>query len=131
MRIVYLILGLLCIGLGAIGVVLPILPTTPFLMLAVFFLARSSERLHTWFLGTKLYERHLKSFVQKRAMTKKTKLSIMTMVTAVMVFAFVMMRRVPAAQMILLVVWIAHIWYFLFRIKTERENKTAEQETAK
>ena len=128
MRIICIILGFLCMGLGAVGVILPILPTTPFLMLSVFFFARSSKKLHDWFLETKWYQRHLRSFVEQRAMTKKTKLSVMATVTVVMGFAFIMMQSVPAARMILVFVWTAHVWYFVFRIKTVGNISTVAKE---
>ena len=51
MRIVWLLLGLICVALAIIGVVLPLLPTVPFLLLAAFCFARSSERLHYWLLS--------------------------------------------------------------------------------
>lgn len=51
MRVIWAGLGLLCIALAMIGVVLPLLPTVPFLLLAAFFFARSSERLHNWLLS--------------------------------------------------------------------------------
>ena len=60
-------------GLGAVGAVLPLLPAFPFLLLAAFCFARSSERLDGWFKGTKLYKENQESFVQGNGMTKKTK----------------------------------------------------------
>ena len=50
MRYLWAMLGLVCVGVGLIGVVLPILPTVPFMLLAAFFFARSSERLHNWLI---------------------------------------------------------------------------------
>lgn len=50
-RGVYLAAGLLCLALGVIGLFLPIMPTTVFILLAAFFFARSSERLHSWIVG--------------------------------------------------------------------------------
>ena len=126
MKYVYMILGFLTLGLGAVGTVLPFLPTTPLLLLSAFCFARSSERLNNWFKGTKLYKDNLESFVQGKGMTKAAKLRIMTMVTILMAVGFVMMRNVPIARMVLVGVWIAHIIIFVFGIKTA-EDTTTEQ----
>ncbi len=116
----FIILGCLCLTLGTVGVFIPILPTTPFYLLTVFFFANSSERLHSWFLGTKVYEKHFASFVRGKGMLVKTKVSIMVTVTLLMGFGFFMMFRkeiwVPCV--ILAIVWMAHVYCFIFRIKT-------------
>ena len=70
---IYICIGLVAFALGAIGVILPILPTTPFLLLASFCFAKGSERFNTWFINTKVYKKHLESFVKERAMTLKQK----------------------------------------------------------
>lgn len=51
MQYLFAALGLFCVGLAMLGVFLPLLPTVPFLLLAAFFFARSSERLHHWLLS--------------------------------------------------------------------------------
>ena len=63
-KIFWIVLGFLCLGFGTIGIVLPILPTVPFYMATLFCFAKSSERLHSWFIGTQLYKKHLDSFVR-------------------------------------------------------------------
>lgn len=118
LRIVWVAAGFLCLVCGTIGVVLPILPTVPFYMATVFCFTKSSKRLHDWFIGTKLYKKHLESFVEKKEMTLKTKLSIMSTVTIVMAIGFVMMDSVPVGRICLGIVWVGHVLYFAFRIKT-------------
>ena len=102
------------------GVFLPILPTTPFYLLTVFFFANSSQKLHDWFLGTELYHKHLESFVKDRGMMRSTKVSIIITVTLLMGFIFFMMARkgLWISCVILVIVWLAHILYFLLRVKT-------------
>jgi len=129
-RILFASLGLICFGLGTVGVFLPVLPTTPFYLATLFFFANSSERLHTWFLGTKLYKKHLESFVQHRGMMLSTKLSIIVTVTLLMGFGIFMMARkgVWIPCILLAVVWVCHILYFIFRVKTiPREELSAAE----
>ena len=64
MKIFLAILGCAAFVLGVVGIFVPLLPTTPFLLLAALGFAQSSERLHTWFTGTKLYKNNLESYVR-------------------------------------------------------------------
>lgn len=111
-------LGFFSLGIGAVGAVLPFLPTFPFLMLTLFCFGKSSEKLHTWFMGTKLYKNNLESYVANRSMTVRTKAAIMISVTLVMILGFIMMNRVPVARIVLVFVWLFHVIYFVFRVKT-------------
>lgn len=128
-RLVFLILGLLCLTLGTIGVFLPILPTVPFYLATVFCFSQSSQKLHDWFIGTELYKKHLQSFVEKKGMLMKTKVSIITTVTLLMGFGVFMMARkgiwVPC--IIIAVVWVCHVIYFVFGVKTIRTDDSAEK----
>ncbi len=117
-KFVYMALGFLALGLGAVGTVLPILPTVPFLMLAAFCFGKSSEKLSSWFKGTKLYKNNLETFVKGEGMTMKTKLRIVITVTVIMAIGFVMMSSVPVGRAVLAVVWVCHLLYFFVKVKT-------------
>ena len=96
MRILYIVLAFLFMGLGIIGVALPILPTAPFLLLAAFFFAKGSQKFHNWFISTKLYKKHLESFVKSKAMTLKSKLSILIPVSIMLIIAFIFVNNLHA-----------------------------------
>lgn len=117
-RMLYLVTGILAGVLGTIGIFLPILPTVPLYLLAAFCFARSSEKLHTWFTGTKLYRENLESYAQGQGMTRRTKVRIMATTTVVMTAGFVMMDQLLAARVLLACVWLFHVLYFGFRVKT-------------
>lgn len=120
-KILFIVLGCIGLGLGAVGAVVPLLPAFPFLLLAAYSFARSSERLHSWFINTKLYKNNLESYVKGKGMTKRTKVRIMITVTVLMTFGFVMMHQVPVGRIVLAAVWLFHIFYFVFGVKTLRE----------
>lgn len=115
-KILYIFIGCISLGLGIIGVILPILPTVPFVLLAAFCFARSSERLDGWFKNTKLYrENNIKN-----GMTKQVKIRIMCSVSLLMSIGFIMMglKGIVIGNIVLLIVWIFHMAYFTFGVKT-------------
>lgn len=118
----YLILAFLFFGIGAVGVIIPILPTTPFLLLASFFFAKGSEKFHRWFLSTKLYQKHLESFINNRAMTLKTKLSILLPVSAMLLITFYFVNQIHARIFIAAVI-VFKYYYFTFHIKTIKDDR--------
>ena len=122
-----LFVGLGCVGLalGAVGAVVPLIPAFPFLLLAAFSFARSSERLHAWFTGTRLYRDNLESYVAGQGMTRRAKVRIMVTVTLLMSVGFVMMHVVPVGRVVLACVWAFHILYFCLGVKTRPERAEA------
>ena len=114
-KILYMIIGCLSLVLGIVGVILPILPTVPFVLLAAFCFAKSSERLDGWFRNTKLYKENN----MKNGMTKQAKIRIMCSVTLLMSIGFIMMglKGIVVGNIVLLIVWIFHMAYFTFGVK--------------
>ena len=129
-KALYIALGCLSLGIGSLGAVLPLLPAFPFLLLAAFCFGRSSEKLHTWFIGTKLYKDNLESYIQGKGMTKKTKVRIMVTVTLLMSIGFVMMHQVTLGRIVLACVWIFHIVYFIFGVRTLKPDQTPDTMSA-
>ncbi|AEM22892.1 conserved hypothetical protein [Brachyspira intermedia PWS/A] len=128
MRILFICLGFIFVGIGAVGIVVPILPTTPFLLLASFFFAKGSKRFHDWFMSTKLYKKYLESFVKSRAMTLKAKLTILLPVSAMLIVTFIFVNNLHA-RIVLVILFIAKYVYFFTQIRTIKEGEeTAELE---
>lgn len=117
-KMLYIAAGCTGLALGAVGAVLPLLPAFPFLLFAAFCFGRSSERLNNWFVNTKLYKNNLESYVKGNGMSFKTKIRIMITVTILMSIGFIMMNNILAGRIVLALVWVFHILYFLFGVKT-------------
>ncbi|HHC5246870.1 TPA: YbaN family protein, partial [Staphylococcus aureus] len=62
MRLILIVIGLIFTALGIAGAVLPLLPTTPFLLVAVFCFARSSDRFYNWLINQKIYKEYVENF---------------------------------------------------------------------
>ena len=126
-KILYMILGCAGAGLGAVGAVVPMLPTFPFLMLAAYCFARSSKKLDRWFRNTKLYKDNLADLTAGKGMTRKAKIRVMVTVTLLMGVGFMMMgaKGIVTGYAVLGCVWVLHLVYFIFGIKTISTTEAA------
>jgi uncharacterized membrane protein YbaN (DUF454 family) len=73
-KALWLAIGFICLGLGAIGMVLPILPTTPFLLAAAACFCKSSTRMYDWLLGNKWFGEYIKNYREGRGLPMRTKI---------------------------------------------------------
>ena len=103
-----------------VGVSIPLIPTTPFLLIAAFCFARASEKINNWFKNTKIYKNNLESLANHEGMTVKSKVKTLSMVTALLIIALIMMRNVEYAIFIIGTVWLGHIIVFTFFVKTKK-----------
>ncbi|MCB6994139.1 YbaN family protein [bacterium 210820-DFI.6.37] len=115
-------LAFLCVAIGAVGIVLPFLPTTPFFILAAALFAKGSARFHRWFLSTSLYKKHLDDLVRTKAMTKKSKCSVLASITVLLTIGF-FLSPIWHAKVVIVIVALAHYYVFLFRIRTITEEE--------
>lgn len=122
MKVLYLFLGYLGLVLGFVGAIVPVLPAFPFLVLAAFGFSRGSDKLHTWFINTKLYKDNLKSFLEGRGMTVAAKIRVLTTISLVFLLGILFMGRIPWVQILLGVIWVGHILLFVFGIKTIKDE---------
>lgn len=118
-KALFVAFGCVATALAVLAAFVPVLPSTPFVALAVFCFARSSKRLHARIIGSKLYRDNLESFVRTRGMTRRTKVRILAISAAAMaVSAAVFLRDVPVAQVALAVTWCCQAAYFAKGIRT-------------
>ncbi|MCW6109493.1 YbaN family protein [Clostridium sporogenes] len=118
-KVLLLIIGFISLGLGVIGVFLPILPTVPFLLLSSFCFIKSSKRISIWFENTNIYKKHVRSFKENKAMTLKTKLSILIPVYVMLITLF-FMKDILAMRIAIVVLLVVKTIAFI-KIKTLKE----------
>ncbi|MBS5934481.1 MAG: YbaN family protein [Clostridiales bacterium] len=114
-------LAFVCVGLGAIGVVLPFVPATPFLLLATVLFAKGSERFHKWFIATAFYQKHIVQVVKNKTMTYKSKITTLIMLGVMFIIGF-LFCPVWYGRVVIVGVALGHFYYFVFRIKTSTDS---------
>lgn len=123
-KVIFITAGFLFLGIAVIGVALPILPTTPFLLIAAACFTKGSKHFQDWFTSTKLYQRHLEAFVRGRAMTLKSKIKVCAMASVMLLIAFFVMHNIYGRICIVCVILFKY-YYFTCRIRTIKvKNKT-------
>mgnify|MGYP001828509390 CR=1 FL=1 len=98
-RITWLIVGLVALALGAIGIALPLLPTTPFILVAAFAFAQSSEKLHQWLLDHNVFGPLIENWQRHGAISRRTK--VVSVLSMAAVLAISLMLAAPAYVIVL------------------------------
>jgi uncharacterized membrane protein YbaN (DUF454 family) len=103
-RAFYVLIGTIFLALGAIGAVLPLLPTTPFLILAAACYARGSERMHKWLLSNRLFGKTVRDYTLKRGITPRARYVALAVLWSMLVLSMFLMGWSPLVVVLLLVV---------------------------
>lgn len=122
-RIIYIVLGLICVGLGALGVVVPGLPTTPFLLLASWLFYRSSPRLQDWLLHSWLGT-YIRSYRRRGGMTFAQKAGACgIMVAMVLLSTFVFIPKGSVARIIVPIAGAIGVLTVVFAVPKAKEEE--------
>lgn len=124
-RIIFIVCGAITCALGLVGIVVPVLPTTPFLLLSAFLFSRSSERLNAWLVRTKAYQAYVAPFKESGGITLQKKLWILGLSYAVMGVSAVVVQR-WYVWAILGCVAVFLLWLMMVRIPTIPSTQEAE-----
>ncbi|WP_313593268.1 YbaN family protein [Agrobacterium cavarae] len=106
MRIVYLCLGCLMVATGVVGAFLPVLPTTPFLLLALWCFSKSSPRLEAWLLNHPRFGKSLRNWREHGAIPRRAKIAAVSLMTMSYLFYLIIMAPMALHALIVAVVMI-------------------------
>lgn|SRR5690554_6079669 len=122
-KVLFIIGGFTSLGVGIVGIFLPVIPTTPLFLLASYCFVKGSDRFDRWFKGTSLYKKHLKEFAENRKMTLRQKIILNAFADSMIAIAFFTTDK-WFVKFILILVVIYKYYYFITKIETIKPNKT-------
>jgi len=116
-RVLFFIAGSITLAFGTIGIVLPILPTTPFLLASIACYLRSSERMTHWMLTNKYFGKHIKNYREGKGIPLKTKIFAISLLWITIVYSAFFIVPIWIVQIILFAV-AATVTLHLVRLPT-------------
>lgn len=119
MKYLYLLSGILSLLLALIGVVLPVLPTTPLLMLSCYCFSKSSDKFHIWLINSDIYKKYGKDFIENKAMTIKRKVMLLSLASIMLLFPLIILNFI--LKIIIIALYIYLYYYFIYEISTIKE----------
>lgn len=97
-------IGLISLGLGVIGIFIPLLPTTPFLLLSAALFMKSSTRLYNWLMNHKYLGKHLRNYLHHKTISVKTKISSISLLWVTILFSVIYLVENIIVKVILLII---------------------------
>lgn len=113
MKEIWIVVGFLSLILGLIGIVLPILPTTPFLILTAYGFSKGNTKIHNWFVKSKI----TKNFKMKMEMSKRKKLILNLLVDTLLITYIIIYNSSLFTILLVIVIIVKHIVFYKF-VKT-------------
>lgn len=120
-RWIFLISGFILVGVGIVGMFLPLLPTTIFFILAAWCFARSSERFHYWLHNNRFFGKYLRNYRVKGGMTVKSKVITISILMAGILFSILYATDNIIVRILLAAILIGVSWH-LIALKTIRDE---------
>jgi uncharacterized membrane protein YbaN (DUF454 family) len=104
LRFLMVLGGILSVTLGVIGIALPILPTTPFFLLAAFLFVRSSTRLYRWLLTHRIFGSYIRNYIHNRSISKGVKIFTLGLLWATILLSVYLTNHIPWVQILLILI---------------------------
>lgn len=121
-NVIFIVAGFLSLGIGLLGIILPVVPTTPLLLLASFCFMKGSKKFEAWFKGTKIYRKYLEQFVKNKTMTRKQKIILNLFADSMIAIGFFSVDNWIVRSILILTV-IYKYYYFFTKIETRKAPK--------
>lgn len=123
-RITLVAVGSISLALGIAGIFLPILPTTPFLIIAGASYARSSERLYTWLTTNRLTGAHMRRIVEGKGISHRAKVVILAFAWVVLILAAVFVAKSVVMRIVFPAIAVVKTFVFVAVVPTARDEKS-------
>lgn len=122
MKILFVTLGFIFLGLGVLGIYLPLIPYTPFLILATICFGKGSDKFNNWFVSTNLYKNNIQVIKENKGMEISQKIKIVSTITIFFGISFYFIKNLHG-RVALITIWLIHIICLFFIVKTKRREK--------
>jgi uncharacterized membrane protein YbaN (DUF454 family) len=120
----FIILGSVCVGLGVVGIFLPLMPTTVFLLLAAYFYSRSSDRFYEWLIGNRVFGTYIRNYREGHGMTLRHKVNAVGVLWVTVGISLWFLQSLALRIMLFLIASSVSIFLLRF-VKTYRPGANA------